>query len=535
MATNYFIGIGGTGARCLEALIYLTAAGVLTDDINVLLIDPDSNNGNSTVTNNLLTSYHTLQRARQPADPKTRSLWGTSELPLPTLFRARINNEGIRPARWNSVQRNTGRKFEDVISYTACPDKLKRFINLFYQPDDLNMTLDVGYQGRTNVGSVALKQDLEVTADTSTAGFREFLEALGGDLEHETKVFVAGSIFGGTGAAGIPTIPALIKSLESDFFRRENRKNLRWGTALMAPYFTFPQAAGANGNLGPGTNSTLHPIAAKAALMYYAFTPPGYNHVYLMGAPNRSNTNNENRPGGEAQRNLPHYAELVSALSAVDFYSRTNIDPGDKQLHYADSFQNGQDLGVCWDTLPVFSNNPRINREEVKQKLVNFTTFAYIYHKILHEPFILSQQYKSSATYNQNFVNKNLNLESSGETQTLSHLNTFCAGYLNWLSGIYATAGNPAPILFDSEALTLNDPDLCAERIGILMRQGTLLNTTAAVPVYHDSGYGRVMENLNKLKLVSPETQSGAGLFIYLLSQSVGQYCRKNYNWRNAS
>lgn len=531
--TNYFIGIGGTGARCLEAVIYLAAAGLLTEDINVLLIDPDANNGNNTVTNNLLTSYHILTGTRQPAEPIARGLFGRKKtLPPPAHFRTKINNEGANPARWNIIHRNTGRRFSNIIQYNSCPDRLQRFINLFYHPSDLSMNLEVGYQGRTNVGSVALKHDLEETIETPGAGLREFLAALAGDLQRETKVFVAGSIFGGTGAAGIPTIPALIKQLKPDFFPEENRSNLRWGTALMAPYFSFPQPTKSNQELGPGTNSTIHPLAAKSALMYYAFTPPGYNHVYLLGAPNRSNTNEQNQPGGEGQRNLPHYIELVSALAALDFFGMGAIGPDDKYLHFADSVKTKDDLGVCWETLPVFPHNAKFKRENIKRKLVSFTTFAYIYHKILHEPFILSNEYTNSPMYSDNFINKGLSLEPSTETQALDQLNNFCGSYLTWLNGIGSTTGsNSPPLLFNWEALRENDVQMCEQRVGNLMRQGTLLNQVNALPKYAGTGYAKIMNNLNHIKLLTPGTQSAAGLFIYLLSQATDQFCKDNYSW----
>src|SRR5947209_13152146 len=53
----YVIGIGGTGAKCVEALIHLCAAGLMPDkkgangedavreDLYVALVDPDTNNG----------------------------------------------------------------------------------------------------------------------------------------------------------------------------------------------------------------------------------------------------------------------------------------------------------------------------------------------------------------------------------------------------------------------------------------------------------------------------------------------------------
>ena len=42
----YAIGIGGTGAKCLESLIHLAAAGMMPDgDLHLLFVDPDTSNG----------------------------------------------------------------------------------------------------------------------------------------------------------------------------------------------------------------------------------------------------------------------------------------------------------------------------------------------------------------------------------------------------------------------------------------------------------------------------------------------------------
>ena len=165
------------------------------------------------------------------------------------------------------------------------------------------------------MGAVALKQDLEGTANFVSSGLREFLIDLNIDLQtDETKVFVMGSVFGGTGAAGLPTIPALIEGLPDDVISRENRKRLRYGCAMMTPYFSFPK--GSSSNAGPGTDSATHAIATQAALLHYAHVPPGYQHVYFVGAPAKPQTNTSNVVGGQDQTNNPHYAELIAALSA---------------------------------------------------------------------------------------------------------------------------------------------------------------------------------------------------------------------------
>jgi hypothetical protein len=527
---HYFIGVGGTGARCLEAVFYLTAAGLFNENLHILLIDPDANNGNSSFAEGLMEYYQQIYREKQPHNAQLTSRFRTHHAPPPTLFQANINDGGQCPARWNIQQRND-RRFSDIVGYASRPAQLRSFIDLFYNASDMNMELEVGYQGRTNVGAVALKQDLEESRDIERTGLREFLTVLTKDLQNgEARVFVIGSVFGGTGAAGIPTIPALIKGLDADALPQNSRDNLRWGCALMAPYFIFPRNGAGGQNFGPGTDSTKHPVATQSALLHYAHTPPGYQHVYLLGSPYRSQTNEQNHPGGDRQRNLPHYAELVAALAAWDFYNLPEVYAQGRKLHYADSFDNGNDLGVSWDTMPVFISNHQSKRTEIKQKLVSFTTFAYLYRNILHNGFISNRSYLDSAMYADNFRGRNLSLESHAQEQSLVALNNLCGSYLEWLRSIGNTGGNMIPALFNWDALATNDIKGAEQSVGNLIRLGT--QQAQRPPRYGASGYQKIMEKLNRTKLVAPETQSAVGLFIYLLHHAVNEFCKENYDWR---
>ena len=54
----YVIGIGGTGARCVESLIHLAAAGMMPDgELHVLFVDPDESNGSRDRAEKTLTKY----------------------------------------------------------------------------------------------------------------------------------------------------------------------------------------------------------------------------------------------------------------------------------------------------------------------------------------------------------------------------------------------------------------------------------------------------------------------------------------------
>ncbi|MGH9800787.1 MAG: hypothetical protein ACRD82_10515, partial [Blastocatellia bacterium] len=281
MAKDDVIGIGGTGARCVEAMVYLAAAGVFQNDLNILIVDADRSNGNSDSAKQLVESYQRLQALSQPSGPKRGGIWGKfgKKLPQPELFKARINQTGDGdrlPIDWHSPNPSSV-TFSRLIKYQSLPDTLKKYLELFYTSDDLEMTMEEGYRGRTNVGSVALKQDLESTASLDGHRMRRFLGELNRDLnQEEAKLFVIGSVFGGTGAAGLPTIPALLNNLPDEVLAPGNRQKLIYGAAMMCPYFTFPPPSN-NQEEHPGTNSSRHAIATQAALLHYANVPPGYH------------------------------------------------------------------------------------------------------------------------------------------------------------------------------------------------------------------------------------------------------------------
>jgi hypothetical protein len=440
---NYLIAIGGTGSRCLEAFTYLVAAGLFRDRIQVLIVDPDISNGNAAKLRQLLADYDKLHLAKQPDNPTYRG-WFKGEAPAPTLFQAAINRPPTGgeqyPVFWNN-QNDADRKFKHVIHYSDQADSFKRFLDLFYDPDDREMPLNVGYQGRTNVGAVALKQDLEETATVKGSGFSELVDRLYLDLQQDeqTKVFIMGSVFGGTGAAGIPTIPSLIGNLDGKTLPEEQRERLRYGCAMIGPYFAFPKNEDANVVLGPGADSSQHVVATQAALLHYAHVPPGYEHVYLIGSPGRPQTNDKNRPGGEDQKNAPHYVELAAALAAWDFFGFADIAATSRELHFADTMnQDRQDVGVTWQTLPVNPKKQLDRRNQVKRDLVIFTTLAYFYKYLLYNDIIGAGEYVDSIWYKDNFAG--FPLDDHSQTTILTFLESFCTCFLEWLCQVGETS-----------------------------------------------------------------------------------------------
>jgi hypothetical protein len=525
---DYVIGVGGTGARCLEAITYLTATGLFTRPLYALMIDPDQNNGNLKRTGRLIDIYHRLQQCSQPATPTASGAFGLLRKALdePGVFKSPVNHPGRGerpqdPTSWRNPKLPS-RTFEQAIDFTGQPPDFKDFLRLFYQGGDLSMPLNIGYRGRTSIGAVALKLDLDGTVEHEGGGLRELVRNLQADLQNgNPRVFILGSVFGGTGAAALPTIPAFIKHLDPALIG-PNVERLRFGCAMLIPYFSFPKSPAGN-SAGPGPDSDEHLIATKAALLHYAHQQPAYEHVYLVGAPEQFRTADDYEPGDESQANAPHYVEFVSALAALNFFGRGEGGGARGELHFANDVAvvENQPIsrGIFWSSLPAASPV----HEEVKRRLVSFTTFAYFYKNFLHRAFTDRQSHVEAPWYRDNF---RAPLSLSTRRDELNDLQDFCDAYLAWLHALGASGGSAMGAMFRWEALLHNETPLCAEYVGHLSEAET------GPPRHMHDGYHQILKRMDALVLEKPGTQNPVGLLMYLLNHAVEKFCAENYKWR---
>lgn len=516
MPKDYVVAIGGTGARCMEATIHLAAAGMFSRPMHMLMIDPDQNNGNTVRTKNLLPMYHALHRCDQPRDVKQRKLLTRGKrLEEQVIFSSSINlnkqnSSEQYPAFWQDPNK-PDREFGEAIGLSSLSTGFKDFVQLFYEHADLDMRLGKGYRGRPNVGAVVLISDLRRTISKKGNGLSELIDAMRADLKSDiVRVFVFGSVFGGTGAAGLPTVPELLR----EFFEEngENKK-LRIGCAMMTPYFTFPKAESRSKD-GPAPDPNIHQVATQAALLHYAHVPPGYQHVYVVGAPELVDSKVGHQPGGGAQENDPHFAEIIAAFGARDFFSLPVVDPEERQLHYADA--NHFD----WKSIPTADNKTN-DQLEVKLRMLTFTTFAYLYRNILYVDLKDGRWRSKQAWYKDNFTKNNLTLENCGREMDI--LNDFLGEYLTWLDMVGQPIRDEQIRPFNWEALALTGA-AAEKELGRLSTQ-----ESEEAPRYARNSYGRIIEKLSYLRPGYSNNVHPLGLLMYLLYQAAREFTTENY------
>lgn len=378
MADKYFIiGIGGTGMRCIEAFTHLCAIGMFDNkEIDILSIDTDTNNGNK-------------GRSEQLIDRYIRIKGGSQGRPTAnTFFSAKLNIYKFAPEY--SGNRLT---YELISGLNTGSDDEKRenkaLSDLFFNKDVQSFRLDHGYRAQTHLGSHLMYHCIVEAAKNVRDGkgrkedreLAEFLDKIY-QAGEKARVFILGSIFGGTGASSIPIIPkALRDAVRIKDNSAEIHPNTKFGCSLLTEYFGFnvPNEAQKREQkiIADSNNFSRN---SQAALMFYqddTTVKSLYKLMYHIGWPKRSNfsegdASNETITGGGEQKNPCHVTELLCACAVYDFFNRDEgLDQHDI-IYKSANFQNESFLFEFQDFFGVG------NVKEFMNKLGAFFAFSHI-------------------------------------------------------------------------------------------------------------------------------------------------------------
>ena len=453
----YAIGIGGTGAKCLEALTQATAVGLLNEQegasntaeqtIRTLFVDADEANGSLERARASITKYQDCREVFEqdrPEDPRSQP-WMHAQLKTLGLW---------SPLGSVTTTKNLGALF-GYDSLKQNSPELGSLVDVLFTREEMEANLDVGFRGRPAIGSAVMSRiDLD---NTDEEVWRQLIERVRIDAGNGKypKIFLFGSIFGGTGASGIPTIGRL---LHEKLIAERLRNNVSIASAFILPYFSFtPEAGLAKDEVYARSDQFL--LNTEAALRYYLTQAQPFNTVYVLG--DHNTTEVEFSLGKLSQRNRPHFIELYAAIAAKHFLS-TSSDGEGTQVALV-SRQNPNYL--TWSDLP--------DSPQVKTVIGSATRFAYVWlANILPE---LNQakemgirRFQSGAPWFVKFFKPASSafgrmLNASGEElpdfndpkeqAALSTLTEWCLDYLRWVCDIHQ-CGDETIALFSAGALS---------------------------------------------------------------------------------
>ena len=330
----FLIGIGGTGMRCLESFVYMCAMGMFDGkEIDILTLDTDQANGNKARTEQLIQRYISIK------DPEKKNDGGKPN--KNTFFSAKLN-------LYQFYTDYSGEKtFRDLASSNKSEEENQILAELFLEESVQNFSLTHGYRAQTHLGSYLMYHGIvdagrEVAKGTNVKKPNEelgkFLEKLN-LAAHDAKIFVFGSVFGGTGASSIPIIPkALNEALKAmGDGKKSVHKDAKYGATLLTEYFSFKppsQEQKSNSANAIIADSNFFALNSQAAMQFYQDDPTvqnTYKKLYHVGWPetpeNFSKDDNEKltKTGGEEQKNKCHVAEFLCACAAHDFFNDDNL------------------------------------------------------------------------------------------------------------------------------------------------------------------------------------------------------------------
>lgn len=337
--TLTYFGLGGTGIRVLEPLLHLCALGLGPRRLHVVLIDPDQSNAAVAKSRKLLDLYR-----------QTRDALNEGRAIGDGYFRTEVIDVLGQKVLWSPIAEDDGgtavfsaRIGKALLTGPALP--LRRMFDLLYSDETQSMDLTLGFRGVPSIGTVFMNRL------RNEPFFRQVLSDARTDAE--SVFFAAGSIFGGTGAAGLPVVGrALIDGIADSESPMQGIEPRRVGAALLLPYFTLPtpeSTTAPDGGIRP--EAALFAQNAAAALPTYTSAQAGFSSYYVLGD-DQPREQPENAVGGGGQDNPSHYVELFAALAALDFAAR-----GGEQNHTSaqPSFVGTAVRGkeVRWDDLPI--------------------------------------------------------------------------------------------------------------------------------------------------------------------------------------
>lgn len=327
----FVFAIGGTGARALRALSFCLASGMYNVNKDVefvpVIIDYDATNGDKTRAVKAMEDYITIHDAAyEHRDISVDAQYHNFFLPRLSYLRdvAARDEQNVELQRtfeftFNGTVTETNREtfanylqVEDMTGNKFTTAELLRALyndaavtDPDYAYTELNLDMDAGFKGNPNIGTVVFDKM------SASPEFRIFSRIFDPSTD---RVFLIGSLFGGTGSSGIPQ---MIKAIRSQTITGWSEAKI--GAAFVMPYFKVdtPQSGGA-------VNSNIFKSKQKAALDYYLQRERSFNlsATYYVADQDSIQTTLDYHEGLDEQRNNAHIVELLTALSILDFATK---------------------------------------------------------------------------------------------------------------------------------------------------------------------------------------------------------------------
>ena len=421
MSKLFIFAIGGTGERVLRSTTMLLAAGVpafRNFEVYPIIIDYDADNADKKRTRDTLDVYRKINRTAYakhtvadmlPTDENEGEFFGSVIKQL----------NGLQDFVLDFDPGETDLKFRDKIGYdlfSGSTLNTKALIESLYDTSDnstteLNLNLTVGFKGNPNIGSVIFHQ----------LGKRKEYNSFVANYHKDQgdKIVIIGSLFGGTGASGIPVLVQQIK---------KDHPNADIAALMIQPYFA-PEITP-----GGAINARIFDSKTKAALNFYEASGIKNNlkAVYHIGDPYPTIV--PYSEGGKSQQNNANAVEFIGAL-AIAHFATGCVDGGEYMFGLNRDIVSGKGKDEKQDCCRIFMDDFDSNTKEHVLKYMDAFAFAM---KYFHDEVNQNRVDKNTPYISMlNLFQTKKNELSSGASDKLQdllyYLEKFYELYIGWL------------------------------------------------------------------------------------------------------
>ncbi|HHU78227.1 MAG TPA: hypothetical protein GXZ29_05015 [Clostridiales bacterium] len=453
---KYLIGIGGSGAKAVEAFLHLKAAGYGNpgNPTHLAVIDPDGSNWNLQTMYQTLLKYRDVQKILQidnNSKDESFPLFGTR---FEIQEKRSGSSDDIGSMVWSPVEHEDA-SLNLIFAQDRITDIEGQLFKTLYTEEEMTEKLKYGFKGHPGIGSLLISKEFRPELDpedidriperdrdrvsywSRLLGKQSRINNIIADGSDEVRIMIVGSIFGGTGAAGVPTIVKKIHNLYSEAIQ-DGR--IKLGLILLLPYFKFIRSSSGmqDGQLYAEADDFI--LNSRYALRYYkeAGLTDYVNSIYVLGDNHYEDM--DFAVGGSEQKNKALIAETLAAV-AVDHFYNAGIE-NNKNLFYAnrggtvDMDETGQKVDI--KEIPY--------GDELRKAMLDMVRFGIVYNKFsalmkeITANFKLRQQHPWSTGYfrelKSNWRHKASDADRNRVRDEMAVIESYLDRYLDWTDDI---------------------------------------------------------------------------------------------------
>ncbi|MBR2868403.1 MAG: hypothetical protein IKB88_04980 [Clostridia bacterium] len=448
---NFCYCIGGVGTRIAEVAGHLCAANLIEENegITFIIVDKDDKNGGTSSARQLLNNVNCLSDENKHSATalitsgdnekhfcKTKlhiDTWDFSST-MKSLSNA---NYAAAPLETSLTSANTAFASNDGILFDA-----------FYSEKEQSKNTDQGFYGHPSIGALIFKYMIKEGKWDNSGVIQSsdiaspVKNALATNNNNPVKVFIVGSIFGGTGASIFSNLARHIRTSVGD----GNKDRVFISGALLLPYFTFGDKKGGGGMIDSQsfyskTKIALEQYDADENLMKTDTNSDGsFDTLYVCGQEPLHCIGNYSE-GGENQHNHFDFVDLAAAYAMTEFMNvELQFDTATRKYSLPARYQNGiyeyrYATGDNPTDIPVvkYENLP----DDLHRRLAAMSVFsAYFICRVY-----LDEKTKEGVFIKERLLTKNeiKNYEKAYATQVteiLDRVYNYCSSFVNLMMDI---------------------------------------------------------------------------------------------------